>query len=96
MSSIECTSYQKGPGGSDWCSIFSEEKGISLKEFGAQIYVGDHPGDVKGAKVANALCVAVPTGPTSAAELLETGADVVLYGGLAEFRDWFQGWLAAR
>lgn len=76
--------------------VFSEEKGISLKEFGAQIYVGDHPGDVKGAKVANALCVAVPTGPTSAAELLETGADVVLYGGLAEFRDWFQGWLAAR
>lgn len=26
MSSIQCTSYQKGPGGSDWCSIFSEEK----------------------------------------------------------------------
>lgn len=76
--------------------VFAEEKGHALKGFGAQIYVGDHPGDITGAKVATAVAVAVPTGPTTASELLAAGADVLLPGGLPEFRDWFTGWLAAR
>lgn len=76
--------------------VFAEEKGHALKQFGAQVYVGDHPGDITGAKVANAVAVGVPTGPTPAAELLAAGADVLLHGGLPEFRDWFTGWLASR
>ena len=76
--------------------VFAEEKGHALKGFGAQIYVGDHPGDITGAKVASALAVAVPTGPTSAADLMAAGADVLLPSGLTEFRDWFSGWLSSR
>ncbi len=76
--------------------VFAEEKGYALKGFGAQVYVGDHPGDMTGAKVANAIAVAVPTGPTSGADLLAAGADVLLAGGLPEFRVWFTSWLASR
>lgn len=76
--------------------VFAEEKGHALKGFNAQIYVGDHPGDITGAKVANAIAVGVPTGPTSAADLLTAGADVLLAGGLPEFRVWFTTWLASR
>jgi phosphoglycolate phosphatase len=76
--------------------VFAEEKGHALKGFGAQIYVGDHPGDITGAKVAQAIAVAVPTGPTSAEDLLAAGADVLLHSGLPEFRDWFTRWFSAR
>jgi phosphoglycolate phosphatase len=76
--------------------VFAEAKGHALLGFGAQVYVGDHPGDITGAKVASAVAVGVPTGPTSAAELLAAGADVLLHGGLPEFRDWFTRWRASR
>jgi phosphoglycolate phosphatase len=70
--------------------LWAEAKAEALVEWGAGIYVGDHTGDVRGARAAGALSVAVATGPCSAAELRAAGADVVL-DGLADF----PGWLAA-
>ncbi|MGH3663120.1 MAG: HAD family hydrolase, partial [Micromonosporaceae bacterium] len=67
--------------------VFAEEKGVVLREHAATMYVGDHLGDVRAAKVANVLAVAVATGPISAGELHAAGADVVLTG-LTDFPDW--------
>ena len=54
------------------------QKGETLTEHGATVYVGDHLADIEGARVAGALSVAVPTGPISADDLRAAGADVVL------------------
>ena len=54
------------------------QKGETLREHGATVYVGDHLADIEGARVAGALSVAVPTGPISADGLRAAGADVVL------------------
>ena len=70
--------------------LWAEAKAEALVEWGASVYVGDHTGDVRGARKAGALSVAVATGPCSAAELRAAGADVVL----ADLRE-FPGWLAA-
>ena len=43
--------------------LWAEAKAEALREFGAGVYVGDHVGDVRGARTAAALSVAVPTGP---------------------------------
>ena len=69
--------------------LFAEAKGQALREHGVSVYVGDHPGDVLGAKAAGALAVAVATGPHDGAALTEAGADVVLPG-----LEPFAGWLA--
>ncbi|MGW8374359.1 HAD family hydrolase [Actinacidiphila sp. SB3-2] len=69
--------------------LWAETKAEALREHGAGIYVGDHTGDVRGAKAAGALSVAVPTGPIGAEELRAAGADVVLEEGLAAFPAWF-------
>jgi uncharacterized protein len=58
--------------------LFAEAKGEALRAAGAQIFVGDHLGDVRGARIAGALSVGVPTGPMTAEELRAAGADVVL------------------
>ncbi|GAB2543639.1 HAD family hydrolase [Nocardia heshunensis] len=71
---------------------WAEEKGEVLRERGAQIYVGDHLGDVRAAKVADAVSVAVTTGPYAAEELSAAGADVVL-DDLTEFPAWLAGHL---
>ncbi|MFH9135150.1 HAD family hydrolase [Streptomyces sp. NPDC017524] len=71
-------------------SLWAEAKGEALREHGAQVYVGDHTGDVRGARVAGALSVAVTTGPCDAAELRTAGADVVL-----DDLTGFPAWLAA-
>lgn len=71
-------------------SLWAEAKGEALREHGAQVYVGDHTGDVRGARAAGALSVAVTTGPCDAAELRTAGADVVL-----EDLTGFPAWLAA-
>ncbi|NUR40765.1 MAG: HAD hydrolase-like protein [Streptomyces sp.] len=76
-------------------NLWAEQKAVALREHGASVYVGDHVGDVRGARTAGALSVAVPTGPCSAAELTEAGADVVL-DDLTRFPDWFAGYLPAR
>lgn len=68
-------------------NLWAERKAEALREHGADIYVGDHVGDVRGARTAEALSVAVPTGPCSAEELRTAGADVVLTD-LTEFAGW--------
>jgi phosphoglycolate phosphatase len=71
---------------------FAEGKSESLLAVDAEVYVGDHPGDVLGALGAGAVAVAVATGPTTAAELAEAGADVVL-DDLTTFVPWWHAWL---
>ena len=67
--------------------LFAEQKGVRLRELGATAYVGDHPGDVRAARVAGAVAVGVTTGAHDAAALREAGADVVL-ASLEEFPAW--------
>ncbi|WP_030235154.1 HAD family hydrolase [Streptomyces sp. NRRL S-350] len=74
--------------------LWAETKGAALREHGASIYVGDHLGDIRGARHAEAVAVCVPTGPYSAEELREAGADVVL-ADLTEFPGWLAAHLAA-
>ncbi|MEI6373877.1 MAG: HAD family hydrolase [Actinomycetes bacterium] len=71
--------------------LFAEGKGAALLNYGAEVYVGDHPGDMVGARTAGAAAVGVSTGPASAEDLWKSGADVVL-ASLVEF----PGWLGAR
>ncbi|MET9441558.1 HAD family hydrolase [Streptomyces sp. NPDC006610] len=74
--------------------LWAERKAEALREHGATVYVGDHTGDIRGARAAGALSVTVPTGPCDADELRAAGADVVL-GGLAEFPGWLSAHLSA-
>ncbi|MEV0702464.1 HAD hydrolase-like protein [Saccharopolyspora sp. NPDC050389] len=67
--------------------VFAAAKGEVLREEGATIYVGDHLGDVVGAKTAGAVAVGVATGPYGVDELVEAGADVALRD-LTEFPAW--------
>jgi phosphoglycolate phosphatase len=75
--------------------LWAEQKAEALLEHGAGIYVGDHIGDVRGARKADALSVAVATGPCSAEELSTAGADVVL-GDLTQFPGWLADYRPAR
>jgi phosphoglycolate phosphatase len=59
------------------------------------VYVGDHIGDVRGARLAGVLSVAVPTGPCDADELRAAGADVVLTD-LTAFPAWLRSYAADR
>ncbi|KAB8164162.1 HAD hydrolase-like protein [Streptomyces sp. 3MP-14] len=68
-------------------SLWAEGKAEALREYAAGVYVGDHIGDVRGARAAEAVSVAVATGPCPAEELREAGADVVLTD-LTAFPDW--------
>ncbi|WP_435810130.1 HAD family hydrolase [Streptomyces seoulensis] len=67
--------------------LWAEDKARALREHGAHIYVGDHTGDIRGARAAEALSVAVATGPCSEKELTEAGADAVL-PDLTAFPTW--------
>ncbi|MET9852914.1 HAD family hydrolase [Streptomyces sp. NPDC006450] len=58
--------------------LWAEAKAVALREYEAQVYVGDHVGDVRGARTAGAVSVTVPTGPCPESELRAAGADVVL------------------
>ncbi|MBH1936057.1 HAD family hydrolase [Streptomyces sp. AV19] len=75
--------------------LWAERKAVALRAEGAGVYVGDHTGDVRGARTAGALSVAVPTGPCPAEELRAAGADVVL-DGLAAFPAWLAEHRAGR
>jgi phosphoglycolate phosphatase len=75
--------------------LWAEAKAEALREHGAAVYVGDHTGDVRGARTAGALSVAVPTGPCDADELRAAGADVLL-ADLTEFGGWFESYLGDR
>ncbi|MEU1013388.1 HAD family hydrolase [Streptomyces sp. NPDC088810] len=74
--------------------LWAEQKAAALREYGAGVYVGDHVGDVRGARAAGAFSVAVATGPCPADELREAGADVVL-GALSDFPEWLTGYREA-
>ncbi|MHB0927915.1 MAG: HAD family hydrolase, partial [Candidatus Nanopelagicales bacterium] len=75
--------------------LFAEHKGQVLLEEGASIYVGDHEGDIRAARAAQAMSVIVTTGPMTRAELEAHQPDVMV-SSLTEFRPWLQRWLAAR
>ncbi|MCM2576864.1 HAD family hydrolase [Streptomyces meridianus] len=75
--------------------LWAEAKAEALRAHGAAVYVGDHTGDVRGARTAGALSVTVPTGPCSADELRAAGADVVL-PGLTGFPAWLEDYAAGR
>ncbi|WP_247746809.1 HAD family hydrolase [Streptomyces oryzae] len=68
--------------------LWAEGKAEALTAHGATAYVGDHVGDVRGARMAGASSVAVATGPCDGAALAEAGADVVL-PDLTAFPSWF-------
>ncbi|MFF3216464.1 HAD family hydrolase [Streptomyces sp. NPDC002886] len=68
-------------------SLWAEAKATALRAYAAQVYVGDHVGDVRGARTAGAVSVTVPTGPCPEPELREAGADVVL-ADLTELPAW--------
>ncbi|MCM6777494.1 haloacid dehalogenase-like hydrolase [Nocardia sp. CDC159] len=74
--------------------LWAERKAEALREHGASVYVGDHVGDVLGARTAQAYSVAVTTGPCDADELRAAGADVVL-PDLTAFPDWLRDYRAA-
>ena len=75
--------------------LWGPGKAEALLEHGATVYVGDHVGDIEGARAAGALSVAVPTGPVGAEELRRAGADVVL-DDLTEFPGWLDGYVLRR
>ena len=64
--------------------LWAEQKALALREHGATVYVGDHVGDVRGARTAGALAVAVATGPGAPAGLRAARADADL-ADLTEF-----------
>ncbi|OKI10042.1 haloacid dehalogenase [Streptomyces sp. CB02923] len=76
-------------------SLWAEAKAEALRAHGASVYVGDHTGDVRGAHTADALSVAVATGPCGADELRAAGADVLL-GDLTGFPAWLEEYAAQR
>ncbi|WP_055585304.1 HAD family hydrolase [Streptacidiphilus griseoplanus] len=73
-------------------SVWAQQKGVVLRAEGASVYVGDHLGDITGARAADALAVAVATGPFGAEALREAGADVVL-DDLTAFPEWLEAHL---
>ncbi|MEV0965431.1 MULTISPECIES: HAD family hydrolase [unclassified Streptomyces] len=73
--------------------LWAEAKAEALREHDARVYVGDHVGDVRGARTAGALSVAVPTGPCDEHELRAAGAHVVL-PDLDAFPAWLAGYTA--
>ncbi len=58
--------------------LFAEGKASALREHDAWSYVGDHPGDIRAARSAGVYSVVVPTGPTSADDLLAERPDILL------------------
>lgn len=72
---------------------FGEAKGAALREHGAGIHVGDHPGDMVGARAAGARAVGVTTGSHDAVALREAGADVI-FPDLLDFPYWLADLLA--
>ncbi|MCY0939279.1 HAD family hydrolase [Streptomyces sp. H34-S4] len=75
--------------------LWAEAKAVALREYNAQVYVGDHVGDVRGARAAGAVSVTVPTGPCPEPELREAGADVVL-ADLTELPAWLAEYARTR
>lgn len=66
---------------------YAETKGAALRKRQADVYVGDHPGDMIGACSGGAYAVGVTTGFHDAVALREAGADVV-FTDLLDFPYW--------
>nr|WP_041819780.1 haloacid dehalogenase-like hydrolase [Streptomyces davaonensis] len=75
--------------------LWAERKAEALREYDAGVYVGDHLGDIRGARTAEALALAVATGPYDADALRAAGADVVL-ADLTHFPAWLADYWPAR
>lgn len=71
--------------------VWADGKTVALREYGVDVYVGDHVADMAAARGV-AVAVGVGTGPCSAAELARAGADVVL-DDLTGFPDWLGRYL---
>ncbi|MDQ1644813.1 MAG: pyridinium-3,5-biscarboxylic acid mononucleotide sulfurtransferase [Cryptosporangiaceae bacterium] len=67
--------------------VWGAQKADALTEHHAEIYVGDHVGDMLAAREAGAVAVAVQTGGCTAGELRDAGAAVILRD-LTEFPGW--------
>lgn len=74
--------------------LWSTQKAEVLRSYHAEMYVGDHVGDIAGARAADALAIGVATGPMTASDLTVAGADTVL-ADLTEFPAWLGNYLAA-
>ncbi|GGL88752.1 HAD family hydrolase [Nakamurella endophytica] len=74
--------------------LWSAAKAVALAQEHAEVFVGDHLGDIAGARAADALAVAVATGPISREDLEAAGADVVL-DDLRQFPAWLDTYLHA-
>jgi phosphoglycolate phosphatase len=70
--------------------VHGPEKAAVLARLGAAVYVGDTPADMAAGQTAGALAIGVPTGSFSPADLLASGAAVVL-ASLTEFASWYAG-----
>lgn len=75
--------------------LWSTGKAEVLRAESAHVFVGDHAGDMRGAKAAEVLAVGVTTGPYDADGLRAAGADVVL-DDLTQFPGWLADYAAAR
>ncbi|OAA18553.1 phosphoglycolate phosphatase, partial [Frankia sp. EI5c] len=75
--------------------LFAESKGEAIREHGVDVFVGDHTGDVRGARAGGATAVAVATGPCAADELAGAGAQAVL-ADLAGFPGWLEAHVLRR
>ncbi|MFF2084095.1 HAD family hydrolase [Nocardia sp. NPDC058176] len=73
--------------------LWSTGKADVLRAQSARVFVGDHAGDMRGAKAAGVLAVGVTTGPYDADGLRAAGADIVL-DDLTAFADWLTGYAA--
>ncbi|MEO6606226.1 MAG: HAD family hydrolase [Aeromicrobium sp.] len=67
--------------------VWRDGKAAVLADQEAYAYVGDHLHDMEAAKIAGVIGVGVTTGPSSAAELRDAGASVVL-SSLEDFPEW--------
>ncbi|MBC7302319.1 MAG: HAD family hydrolase [Nocardia sp.] len=67
--------------------LWATGKADVLREESARVFVGDHAGDMRGAKAAGVVAVGVTTGPCDADGLWSAGADVVL-DDLLRFPEW--------
>ncbi|WP_278265715.1 HAD hydrolase-like protein [Nocardia sp. AG03] len=74
--------------------LWSTGKADVLTAQSAHVFVGDHAGDMRGAKAAGVLAVGVTTGPYDADGLRTAGADVVL-DDLTGFPEWLSGHAAS-
>jgi phosphoglycolate phosphatase len=75
------------PVGEVFGGTWREAKGVVLREQGASAYVGDHVHDMEAARLAGVVGVGVTTGPSTADDLRDAGADAVL-ATLEDFSDW--------